>query len=156
MATEGEPIVIVLAEDDEDDYILTRDALEKAQVANELHWVKDGQELLDYLRHDDGYADPRTSPTPSLILLDLNMPRLDGRDALKEIKSDPKLRRIPVVVLTTSSAEEDIIRTYDLGVNSFVQKPMSFEEFIRCVNKISEYWFQIVRLPTHGHGDNGE
>jgi CheY-like chemotaxis protein len=139
--------VILMAEDDEDDYVIARDVFSDHRIMNELKWVKDGQELLDYLRRKGRYADPKESPDPGLILLDLNMPRKDGREALKEIKSDPKLRRIPVVVLTTSKAEEDVVRSYDLGVNSFITKPVDFQQFVEVVKTLTQYWLQLVQLP---------
>ena len=141
------PVEIVLAEDDEDDYFLTREALQESRIANRLHWVRDGEELMAFLRREGHFDERLAEPDPALILLDLNMPRKDGREALREIKEDPDLRSIPVIVLTTSDAEEDIVRSYDLGVNSFVQKPVSFGEFIRTVQQLTDYWFQLVRLP---------
>ncbi len=138
---------ILIAEDDDDDFILTRDALEESRLLNTLHRVKNGVELMDYLLQRGDYTDPDESPTPALILLDLNMPLMDGREALKEIKAHPTLRRIPIVVLTTSKAEEDIVRTYDLGVNSFVQKPVAFSAFVDAIKIMSQYWFEIVVLP---------
>jgi CheY-like chemotaxis protein len=141
------PIVILLADDDEEDRMLAADALEASRVVNDLRFVEDGEELLDYLWHRGRYADPGSSPTPGLILLDLNMPRKDGREALREIKADPELRRIPVVVLTTSKAEEDIYRTYDLGANSFITKPVSFDGLVSVMRDIGRYWIEIVELP---------
>ena len=120
------PITILLADDDADDRMLARDALKESRLANELHEVVDGEDLLDYLRQRGRYAEPGLAPRPGLILLDLNMPRKDGREALAEIKRDPSLRCIPVVVLTTSQAEQDIFGTYDLGANSFISKPVTF------------------------------
>jgi two-component system, response regulator len=143
-----QPITIVLADDDADDRMLARDALEEARLANDLFFVQDGEELLDFLRHRGRYAPPAAAPRPGLILLDLNMPRKDGREALAEIKADPDLRRIPVVVLTTSKAEEDIYRTYDLGVNSFITKPVTFEGLVSVMKALGQYWFEIVELPT--------
>lgn len=148
MSPKSKPIVILLAEDDEDDYILTSDALRESHVTNEIFWVRDGEELMDYLYRRGAYADPEVSPCPGLILLDLNMPRKDGREALQEIKASPELRRIPVVVLTTSKTEEDIIRSYDLGVNSFIQKPVNFDQFVQVIKVLGTYWFQIVELPN--------
>jgi CheY-like chemotaxis protein len=142
------PITIVLADDDADDRMLARDALAEARLANDLFFVQDGEELLDFLRHRGRFADPGAVPRPGLILLDLNMPRKDGREALAEIKADPDLRRIPVVVLTTSKAEEDIYRTYDLGVNSFITKPVTFEGLVSVMKALGQYWFEIVELPT--------
>jgi len=147
MTSAGKPITILVAEDDEDDRLLMQDALEENRLANDLHFVTDGEELMDYLLHRGNYSDPKTAPRPSLILLDLNMPRKDGREALKEIKSDPDLRQIPVVVLTTSKAEEDILRTYDLGVSSFIAKPVVFESMVQIMRMLGTYWFEIVELP---------
>ena len=139
-------IVILMADDDEDDQLMARDAFETNRLHNVLYFVKDGIELMDYLRHQGDYSDPSTSPRPGLILLDLNMPRMDGREALKEIKSDPELRSIPVVVLTTSSAEEDIIKTYEYGVNSFITKPVTFQGLVEAIKQTGIYWFEIVEL----------
>ncbi|WP_271254853.1 response regulator [Pseudanabaena sp. Chao 1811] len=147
MTKKGKAVTILVAEDDEDDRMLMQDALEENRLANDLHFVCDGEELMDYLQHRGQYHDPKTSPRPSLILLDLNMPRKDGREALKEIKSDPALRQIPVVVLTTSKAEEDILRTYDLGVSSFIAKPVIFESMVQIIKALGKYWFEIVELP---------
>jgi CheY-like chemotaxis protein len=136
-----------MADDDEDDCMLAREALAESRLANDLHIVRDGEELMDYLYQRGRYADPKSSPRPGLILLDLNMPKKDGREALKEIKNDPELRQIPVVVLTTSKAEEDIYRTYDLGANSFIIKPMTFAALVEVMRTIGKYWFEIVELP---------
>ncbi len=140
-------IIILMADDDPEDRLLAEDALEEAKVQNELHFVVDGEQLMDYLYRRNGYEHLADKPLPGLILLDLNMPKKDGREALKEIKSDPKLKKIPVVVLTTSSAEIDIVRTYDLGVNSFVTKPVTFEGLVDVMRTLSDYWFKIVLLP---------
>ncbi len=148
MKTEREAIVILLADDDEDDRLLTTDALRAAKVANELKTVCDGEELLDYLHHRGKYAPPAVSPRPGLILLDLNMPRKDGREALREIKADPNLRSIPVVILTTSRTEDEINHTYDLGANSFMAKPVTFESLVQAMAIVTNYWFQIVELPN--------
>ncbi len=126
---------------------MTRKALERNRLANEFYTVSDGEELLDFLHHRGAYAPPALSPTPGLILLDLNMPRMDGREALAAIKADPDLRRIPVVVMTTSQAEQDITRSYDLGTNSFISKPITLAGLIEVTNVLGHYWFQIVRLP---------
>ncbi len=139
---------VLLAEDDDDDYLLTVEALRHNQFADELMRVSDGEELLHYLRHSGAYRNPEQSPTPSLVLLDLNMPRKDGREALQEIKSDPKLRHIPIVVLTTSRAEEDIIRSYQLGVNSFIKKPVTFQGLVDAMGALRRYWFEVVALPS--------
>lgn len=141
------PITILLADDDSDDRMLARDALEESRLANDLRCVEDGEELLEYLFRRGKYSDPQTSPRPGLILLDLNMPRKDGREALREIKANDSLRQIPIVVLTTSKAEEDIYRTYDLGVNSFITKPVSFDGLVEVMKVLNRYWFEIVELP---------
>ncbi len=147
MAEQEEFIKILMADDDPDDRLMTREALDEARLANELYFVEDGEELMDFLYHRGNYADSATSPRPGLILLDLNMPKKDGREALAEIKADPDLRQIPIVVLTTSRAEEDIYRTYDLGVNSFITKPVSFEGLVDIIKGLAIYWFEIVKLP---------
>ena len=152
MTAAPRPITILLADDDPDDRMLARDALAESRLANDLHEVADGEELLDYLYHRGAYARPDLAPRPGLILLDLNMPRLDGREALKVIKTDPGLRSIPVVVLTTSRAEEDIYRTYDLGVNSFISKPVTFEGLVEVMKAIGRYWFEIVERPSAAPG----
>lgn len=140
------PITILLADDDPEDCMLAQDALAESKLANELHIVRDGEELLDYL-YQRGKYNVGNAPRPGLILLDLNMPRLDGREALARIKSDASLRAIPVVVLTTSKAEEDIYRTYDLGANSYITKPVSFEGLVGVTRTLADYWFGIVKLP---------
>jgi CheY-like chemotaxis protein len=140
------PINVLLAEDDPDDRYLISEALDESRLNIHLYIVEDGDELLDYLYRRDKYADESQWPTPGLILLDLNMPRKDGREALREIKSDPDFRRIPVVVLTTSVSEEDITRTYDLGVNSFIVKPSAFEKIVLLVRELNTYWFETVEL----------
>ena len=140
-------ITILLADDDPDDRKLTQDAFMQNRLANDFHAVEDGEELLDYLHRRGQYESLRGEPLPGLILLDLNMPRKDGREALKEIKADPDLRRIPVVVLTTSKAEEDIVRTYDLGVNSYVTKPVTFKSLVELIRILGCYWFEVVELP---------
>jgi len=141
------PVTLLLAEDDPDDRLLARQALEKSRLVNDLRCVEDGEELLDYLRRRGKYADPKQSPRPGLILLDLNMPRKDGREALREIKSDPRLRAIPIVVLTTSKSDEDVARTYNLGVNSYITKPARFSALVEVMQAIGKYWFEIVELP---------
>src|SRR5246127_4815919 len=146
MPNGGKPIVILLADDDEEDRMLAKDALAESRVVNDLRCVEDGDELLDYLYHRNKYAG-ETAPPPGLILLDLNMPRKDGREALREIKADPDLRRIPIIVLTTSKAEEDIYRTYDLGVNSYVTKPVTFKSVVELIKVLGCYWFEVVELP---------
>lgn len=127
--------------------MLVEDAFEESRLGNELHFVEDCEELLDYLHRRGRYTELRDRSLPGLILLDLNMPKKDGREAIKEIKSDPHLRRIPVVVLTMSSAEEDIYRTYDFGVNSFIRKPVTFGALVDTMKTLGKYWFEIVELP---------
>lgn len=149
MRGKRDPVVILMADDDEDDRLLARDALEESRVANDLHFVCDGVELLEYLRRQGQYVDPQSSPTPGVILLDLNMPRKNGREALEEIKADPALRRIPVIIMTTSQAEEDIVRSYDLGAASFITKPITFEGLVKVMTGLGTYWVEIVRLPGY-------
>jgi two-component system, response regulator len=140
-------IVILLADDDEEDRMLACDALIESRLSNDTYCVTDGEDLMDYLRHQGKYASPAEAPRPGLILLDLNMPKKDGREALREIKSDPGLRQIPVVVLTTSKAEEDIMRSYDSGASSFISKPVTFEGLVDVMKGLGRYWFEIVDLP---------
>jgi CheY-like chemotaxis protein len=147
MKKEGKMITILLADDDPDDRQLTHDAFMENRLANEFHAVEDGEELMDFLHRRGKYESLQGEPLPGLILLDLNMPRKDGREALKEIKADPELRRIPIVVLTTSKAEEDIARTYDLGVNSYVTKPVTFKSLVELIKVLGRYWFEMVKLP---------
>lgn len=142
------PIVILMADDDEDDRMMTREAFAEVRLLNNFFTVSDGEELMDYLLRRNKYVDAKDAPMPGLILLDLNMPKKDGREALVEIKKNPVLRRIPVVILTTSKTEEDILRTYDLGVNSFINKPVSFNQLVEIIRTLTKYWFQIVQLPT--------
>ena len=141
-------IVILMADDDEDDILLTQKALQKGKLLNTLYSVQDGEELLDYLFQRGEYTDPATAPRPGLILLDLNMPKKDGREALREIKSHAALQDIPIVVFTTSKAEEDIYRSYKLGVNSFITKPVTFENMIEVMQALGKYWFEVVTLPA--------
>ena len=153
---ERRPVTILMADDDEEDCELTRDALQDARLANEMKFVHDGQELIDYLRREGTYADASAdAPRPGIILLDLNMPKMDGREALAEIKADESLRRIPIVVLTTSKDEEDVLRTYDLGVNSFITKPVTFTGLVEVMRTWTRYWLEIVDLPDVGNG-NGD
>ncbi len=140
-------ITILVAEDDVDDRLLIKDAFDENNVSNPLAFVNDGEELMDYLHRRGAYEHLRNAPLPGIILLDLNMPKKDGRTALKEIRADEVLQRIPVVVLTTSNADEDIVRTYDLGVSSFITKPVTFEGLCDVVKALSYYWFEIVVLP---------
>jgi CheY-like chemotaxis protein len=143
-----------MADDDADDRQMTQEAMVEARLLNEVHFVVDGEDLMDYLHRRNAYGDGGiAAPTPGVILLDLNMPRKDGREALAEIKSDPELRQIPVIVLTTSRAEEDVFRTYDLGVNSFITKPVTFAGLVEVMQTFSRYWFEIVDLPLHERAD---
>ena len=151
MSTAGKAVTIVMADDDAEDRMLAKEALAEARLANDLHFVEDGKELMDYLNHHGKYSDAMESPSPVLILLDLNMPKMNGREALKQIKADPRLRSIPVVVLTTSKAQEDIYRSYDLGASSFITKPVTFEGLVDVMRSLKRYWFEIVELPTNGY-----
>lgn len=142
------PITILMADDDDDDRLMTQDALEESRVINNLHMVKDGVELLEYLRREGNYTDASLYPRPGLILLDLNMPRMDGREALIEIKSDPNLKTIPVVILTTSKDETDKIKGYTLGAASYITKPVSFEGLVELMKTLGKYWVEFVELPS--------
>ncbi|MEU8634627.1 response regulator [Amycolatopsis sp. NPDC048633] len=143
--TQGhEPIDILLVEDDPGDVLMTREAFEHHKIRNELHVVSDGVEALEFLNRTGRFAQ---APRPGLILLDLNLPRKDGRELLADIKQDPELRTIPVVVLTTSEADEDIVRSYDLHANAYVTKPVDFEKFVEVVRKIDDFWVTVVKLP---------
>jgi two-component system, response regulator len=147
-ARSGRAITILMADDDEDDRELARDALGDERLAERMRFVVDGQDLLDYLRHDGPYAGkPGASPRPSVILLDLNMPRKDGREALAEIKGDNALRWIPVVVLTTSSDEQDIMNAYELGASSFITKPVTQAKLADVMSTVATYWSEVVELP---------
>jgi CheY-like chemotaxis protein len=146
------PITILMADDDADDCMMTKEAFEESHLANELRFVGDGVELMDYLKRRGKYSDPNSSPRPGLILLDLNMPKKDGREALTEIKQDPNLCRIPVVVMTTSKEEEDINRSYQLHVNSYITKPVTFDALVNAVKVLGQYWLEIVELPKNGEG----
>ncbi|OBH51198.1 two-component system response regulator [Mycobacterium colombiense] len=145
--TEGRAIDILLVEDDPGDELITREAFEHNKLKNRLHVAHDGEEGLDYLYRRGEYAD---APRPDLILLDLNLPKYDGRQLLEKIKSDPDLARIPVVVLTTSSAEEDILKSYRLHANAYVTKPVDLDQFMKAVRQIDEFFVQVVRLPGNG------
>ena len=151
MTRQQQSITILMADDDPDDCLMAKEAMEESRLSNDVRFVSDGEELMDYLHHRGNFADMGSSPAPGLILLDLNMPRKDGRTALAEIKSHPSLRGIPVVVLTTSRAEEDILRTYDLGVSSYIPKPVTFEGLVDVMMTLKKYWFEIVELPPQGH-----
>ena len=147
-ATDAKPIIVLYADDDPEDRMLVKDAWQESRLANELHFVEDGEELMDYLHRRGKYTNLVNTPLPGMILLDLNMPKMDGREALKHIKSDANLRVIPTVVLTTSKAEEDVLRAYDLGVNSFIVKPVTFQSLVDLTLAFSRYWFEIVQLPA--------
>ncbi len=147
MISTHQPITILMAEDDPDDRLMTKEAFEENRLANDLRFVENGEELMDYLYRRGEFSDPDKSPYPGLILLDLNMPRKDGREALAEIKADATLRRIPIVVLTTSKAEEDILRSYDMGVSSFITKPITFEGLVDLMKTLGKYWLEFVALP---------
>lgn len=153
----GEPrkITLLCAEDDADYRLLTRRALKAGRVANDVRFVEDGEELMDYLHRRNKYAQPGSAPRPGLILLDLNLPRKDGREALQEIKEDPELRRIPVVILTTSNAEEDVLRTYSLGASSYIRKPVNMTSLVDIMSTLGHYWFEIVELAPAGDDDDG-
>lgn len=148
MSLPGKPIVILMADDDADDRLLTQEALGESRVINDLRFVEDGEELMEYLCHRGKYANGDLAPRPGLILLDLNMPKKDGREALREIKADPNLRRIPVVVMTTSKTEEDIFRSYDLGASSFITKPVTFAGLVELMRTMGHYWIEFVELPS--------
>ena len=147
MQRNGRPITILVADDDADDRMLIEDAFTESKLQNPLNFVEDGEQLLAYLKREGDYADLKGKPYPGVILLDLNMPKMDGRTALAKIKEDEKLCRIPVIILTTSKAEEDILRTYNLGVNSFITKPVTFDGLVKVVHSIGQYWIEIVALP---------
>ncbi len=146
--SKGNAIRILVADDDADDRMLIADAFDEASLSNPVDFVEDGVDLLEYLHREGKYEDRKGEDMPGIILLDLNMPRMDGRTALKEIRADEELRKIPIVVLTTSKSEEDILRTYDLGVNSFITKPVTFEGLVQVVQILNRYWIEIVALPN--------
>jgi len=154
MHIRGKPITILMADDDADDRLMTQEAFAASHLGNELRFVENGVELLDYLYHRNKYSDPVSSPRPSIILLDLNMPKKDGREALAEIKRDPDLRDIRIIVLTTSKAEEDIYRTYNLGAASYITKPVTYESLVDVLKTLGKYWLEIVELVDEGrHGE---
>lgn len=143
-------LTILIADDDDDDRAFIRKAWEKSRVANDLRFVEDGVELMEYLNQTDRFAEPGSAPRPAVILLDLNMPKKDGREALREIKANADLRQIPVIVLTTSQADEDICRSYDLGANSYIAKPVTFGALVDVLQVLGKYWIEIVDLPPPG------
>lgn len=146
------PATVLMADDDPDDCLFVRDAFKQTRMVRDFRCVEDGQELLAYLRREGKYSDISLSPPPDLVLLDLNMPVKDGREALREIKSSPELRTIPIVVLTTSGEERDIARSYELGASSFITKPADFSDFIDLAKTIESYWFEWVKLPPQRQG----
>jgi CheY-like chemotaxis protein len=148
MKDQARPVTILVADDDPDDRQLTKEAFEESRILNDLRFVVDGVELMEYLQRRGRYADPADSPRPSLILLDLNMPRKDGREALEEIRSDPRLRAIRIIVMTTSKAEEDILRSYNLSASSYITKPITFDGLVEVVKALGKYWLEIVELPA--------
>jgi len=140
-------LTLLCAEDDPDDRLLVQDALDESHLGSDLRFVCDGEELMEYLLHEGAYADPAVSPRPQLLLLDLNMPRMDGREAIARIRSEPALRTLPVVVLTTSDAREDVENAYALGANSYIVKPVSFDGLVRLLAELGRYWLEVVQLP---------
>jgi CheY-like chemotaxis protein len=147
MTRHGHPITILMADDDPDDRQMTREAFDQCRVANDLRFVENGAELMDYLHHREKFKDKKQAPRPGLILLDLNMPLKDGREALREIKADPRFKSIRIVVMTTSKAEEDILRSYQLGAESFITKPVTFPALVEVIKTMGRYWLEIVELP---------
>jgi CheY-like chemotaxis protein len=147
-------LTVLVADDDEDDRSFIMKAWTKSRAANDLRFVEDGEELTEYLNHVGRYAEPDSSPRPGVILLDLNMPKKDGREALREIKANPGLRQIPIVILTTSKAEEDIFRSYDLGANSYITKPVTFEGLVDVLRVLGKYWIEIVDLKSDGQSQS--
>lgn len=140
-------IEILIADDDAEDRMLIQDALKESRLKNNVQYVENGEELIQYLHNKGKYSDQKKHPTPGIILLDLNMPKKDGREALKEIKGDENLKNIPIIILTTSKAEEDVLKTYNLGANSFITKPVTFSAMVEVMNTLKKYWFEIVELP---------
>ena len=143
----GRPVIILLVEDNPGDVLLTEEALQEGKVCNDLYVAEDGMEAIAFLRREGKYED---MPRPDVILLDLNLPRMDGREVLAEIKADPDLKRIPVVILTTSSADEDILKSYDLHANCYITKPVDLDQFIEVVKSVKHFWFTIVKMPFNG------
>jgi len=150
MSKPSKPITILMADDDPDDRALTAEAFAESHLTNDLRFVEDGEELLDYLNRRGKFTDPATSPWPGIILLDLNMPRMDGREALRALKADSRFRGIRVVIMTTSKAEEDVIKSYDLSAASYITKPVTFDRLVEVVKALGKYWLEIVELPPEG------
>jgi two-component system response regulator len=149
MPLHPKPVTILMADDDADDRELTREAFAESRLANDLRFVEDGVEVFEYLNRTGKYADPKASPWPSLLLLDLNMPRMDGREVLERLKADPRYSTIRVIVLTTSKAEEDIVRSYRLAAASYITKPVTFDSLVQVIQALGRYWFEIVELPEY-------
>jgi CheY-like chemotaxis protein len=147
-------VTILMADDDPDDRRLTKEAFDESHLVNDLRFVEDGEELLDYLNRRGKYTDPESAPWPALLLLDLNMPRKDGREALEELKKDPRFRGIRVVIMTTSKAEEDVVRSYNLSAASYITKPVTFDRLVEVIRTLGKYWLEIVELPPDGNGIN--
>ncbi|NLW56946.1 MAG: response regulator [Firmicutes bacterium] len=145
---EYDEVIILVADDDPDDQFMIEESFKEARITTPLHFVNDGEELVAYLKRQGKYSTLADLPLPGLILLDLNMPRMDGREVLKELKADPDWRRIPVIVFTTSQTEGDITRMYDLGVNSFITKPATFEGLVKIIDTLIQYWLEVVELPV--------
>jgi CheY-like chemotaxis protein len=150
MKTTLKNVTVLMADDDQDDRLLVKEAFEENEFENDLRFVEDGEALMEYLRRDGKFSDPATAPRPGLILLDLNMPKKDGREVLREIKSDDALRHIPIIILTTSHEREDILRSYSVGANSFITKPVTFDGLRDLIGLIGKYWLQVVELPVEG------
>ncbi len=149
MMPAAKPITILIADDDSDDRKLVQEAFAEAKLANDLHFVEDGVELFDYLNRRGKFEDPLSSPWPSILLLDLNMPRKDGREVMKELHSDPRYQNIRVIVMTTSKSEDDIVGSYSLCATSFITKPVTFESLVEVVRALGRYWLEIVELPDN-------
>lgn len=149
MKPDLKPITILMADDDPEDRQLTKEAFEENRLKNDLRFVENGEEMLDYLNRRGKYTDPESSPRPGLILLDLNMPLKDGREALQEMKADPRFKSIRVVVMTTSQADEDIAHSYSLSASSYIMKPVTFDGLLEVIRVLGKYWLEIVQLPEH-------
>ena len=147
MHKKSKPLTILMADDDDEDYMLTVDAFHEARISNPMYRVKNGEELMEYLLLKGKYPSREEAPLPSLILLDLNMPRKDGREALQEILAHVDLRRIPIVVMTTSDAKEDISQCYEIGANSYIVKPVTYEGLVKAMRLLGQYWLEMVELP---------
>jgi CheY-like chemotaxis protein len=147
-------LIVLMADDDEDDQMFAQDAFEESGLPHDINFVNDGEALIDYLNLCLESDEPNRTLLPDLILLDLNMPRKDGREALRDIKANPKLRHIPVVVLTTSSSDGDVYKSYDFGANSYITKPVTFDSLVEVLETLGKYWFSVVRLPREGYLQN--